>query len=99
MKRNTARLAALALACAVATAASAAEQPSYSPYAGRSFPERLRWGATPLHTNLSAAAGSFGNPSGCARPCARATPPCSPPRPAGAGPTSSPGAGAPTRRC
>jgi hypothetical protein len=34
---------------------------SYSPYAGFSFPERVLWGDTHLHTKLSMDAGSFGN--------------------------------------
>jgi hypothetical protein len=33
----------------------------YSPYAGRSFPERVFWGDTHLHTALSFDAGAFGN--------------------------------------
>lgn len=34
---------------------------TYSPYAGRSFPNRPLWGDTHLHTNLSMDAGLFGN--------------------------------------
>jgi len=34
---------------------------AYSPYAGRSFPERPLWGDTHLHTSLSMDAGGFGN--------------------------------------
>ena len=34
---------------------------SYSPYAGRSFPSRVYWGDTHLHTAMSFDAGSFGN--------------------------------------
>ncbi len=34
---------------------------SYSPYAGRAFPDRVYWGDTHLHTTLSFDAGSFGN--------------------------------------
>ena len=33
----------------------------YSPYAGRSFPGRVFWGDTHLHTALSFDAGAFGN--------------------------------------
>ncbi len=35
--------------------------PSYSPYAGRNFPDRPLWGDTHLHTTLSFDAGAFGN--------------------------------------
>ena len=35
--------------------------PSYSPYAGRDFPDRPLWGDTHLHTTLSFDAGAFGN--------------------------------------
>lgn len=35
--------------------------PSYSPYAGRSFPDRPLWGDSHLHTTLSFDAGAFGN--------------------------------------
>jgi hypothetical protein len=34
--------------------------PGYSPYAGRSFPTRVYWGDTHLHTNLSLDARAFG---------------------------------------
>ncbi|MDX1335368.1 MAG: DUF3604 domain-containing protein [Gammaproteobacteria bacterium] len=34
---------------------------SYSPYAGRDFPDRVLWGDTHLHTAMSFDAGSFGN--------------------------------------
>jgi len=34
---------------------------AYSPYAGRTFPERPLWGETHLHTSLSMDAGGFGN--------------------------------------
>jgi Protein of unknown function (DUF3604) len=34
---------------------------SYSPYANRSFPTKLLWGETHLHTALSLDAGAFGN--------------------------------------
>ncbi len=34
---------------------------AYSPYAERSFPDRVFWGDTHLHTRLSADAGLFGN--------------------------------------
>jgi hypothetical protein len=37
------------------------EKPSYSPYAGRSFPDTVYWGDTHLHTTLSFDAGAFGN--------------------------------------
>ena len=33
----------------------------YSPYAGRTYPSRVYWGDTHLHTELSMDAGSFGN--------------------------------------
>ncbi len=36
-------------------------QRSYSPYAGRNFPDRPLWGDTHLHTTLSFDAGAFGN--------------------------------------
>lgn len=35
----------------------------YSPYAQRSFPSRVYWGDTHLHTRLSADAGLFGEPA------------------------------------
>lgn len=35
-------------------------QASYSPYAGRSFPTRVYWGETHLHTGMSLDAGTFG---------------------------------------
>ena len=34
--------------------------PAYSPYAGRTFPERPLWGDTHLHTGQSLDAGGFG---------------------------------------
>jgi Protein of unknown function (DUF3604) len=34
--------------------------PPYSPYAGRSYPRRVYWGDTHLHTSLSMDAGAFG---------------------------------------
>ncbi len=37
---------------------------AYSPYAQRSFPDRVFWGDTHLHTRLSADAGLFGNTLG-----------------------------------
>lgn len=37
------------------------EGPSYSPYAGRNFPDQVYWGDTHLHTTLSFDAGAFGN--------------------------------------
>jgi len=37
------------------------EKPSYSPYAGRNFPDDVYWGDTHLHTTLSFDAGAFGN--------------------------------------
>jgi hypothetical protein len=37
---------------------------TYSPYAQRSFPSRVYWGDTHLHTGLSADAGLFGNTIG-----------------------------------
>jgi hypothetical protein len=37
------------------------EKPSYSPFAGRNFPDNVYWGDTHLHTTLSFDAGSFGN--------------------------------------
>ena len=36
------------------------ERVGFSPYAGRSFPDRPLWGDTHLHTNLSMDAGAFG---------------------------------------
>ena len=50
----------LTITC-TAAASTSAEERSYSPYAGRSFPERLLWGDTHLHTNMSPDAGSSGN--------------------------------------
>ncbi len=38
--------------------------PTYSPYAQRSFPSRVYWGDTHLHTSLSLDAGLFGNTLG-----------------------------------
>ncbi|MGR3661737.1 MAG: DUF3604 domain-containing protein [Paracoccaceae bacterium] len=43
------------------TLSSAYTGKAYSPYAGRSFPERPLWGDTHLHTDLSMDAGLFGN--------------------------------------
>lgn len=40
---------------------SSFEKPSYSPYAGRNFPDDVYWGDTHLHTTLSFDAGAFGN--------------------------------------
>ena len=37
---------------------------AYSPYASRSFPDKVFWGDTHLHTRLSADAGLFGNTLG-----------------------------------
>ena len=37
---------------------------AYSPYASRSFPDKVYWGDTHLHTRLSADAGLFGNTLG-----------------------------------
>lgn len=50
----------MAVTC-TAAASAGAEERSYSPYAGRNFPERLLWGDTHLHTNMSPGAGSSGN--------------------------------------
>jgi hypothetical protein len=36
------------------------DQKHYSPYAGRNFPDRVYWGDTHLHTELSMDAGAFG---------------------------------------
>ena len=36
------------------------KSPGYSPYAGRNFPDRVLWGDTHLHTNLSLDARAFG---------------------------------------
>ncbi len=41
-------------------AAGFASKPSYSPYAGRNFPNRVFWGDTHLHTGASLDAGAFG---------------------------------------
>ncbi|MCG3171456.1 MAG: hypothetical protein CALGDGBN_03077 [Pseudomonadales bacterium] len=49
----------VALACA-ASAVAAAEQPSYSPWAGKDLPQRVYWGDTHLHTSLSLDANLFG---------------------------------------
>ena len=37
---------------------------AYSPYAQRSFPSRIYWGETHVHTGLSLDAGLFGNTLG-----------------------------------
>ncbi len=37
------------------------KKPSYSPYAGRNFPNRVYFGDTHLHTSLSGDAFGFGN--------------------------------------
>ena len=37
---------------------------AYSPYAQRSFPSRVYWGETHVHTGLSLDAGLFGNTTG-----------------------------------
>jgi hypothetical protein len=37
------------------------EKQSYSPWAGRNFPDNVYWGDTHLHTTLSFDAGAFGN--------------------------------------
>jgi hypothetical protein len=36
------------------------KKPGYSPYAGRSFPTKVLWGDTHLHTSLSLDARAFG---------------------------------------
>ncbi len=41
--------------------ANACQGKSYSPYAGRGFPNRPMWGDSHLHTALSMDAGAFGN--------------------------------------
>jgi len=42
------------------TAAQIFKKPPYSPYAGRSFPTRVFWGDTHLHTSISLDAGAVG---------------------------------------
>lgn len=42
------------------TAAQVFKKPPYSPYAGRSFPTRVFWGDTHLHTSISLDAGAVG---------------------------------------
>ncbi len=78
MKSETKRAIALGLTLAVATTALAQDigNPSpdaikglypgkaYSPYAQRSFPSKVYWGETHLHTGVSLDAGLFGNTLG-----------------------------------
>lgn len=44
-----------------ADVSEAISQVSYSPYANRHFPNRVLWGDTHLHTDISMDAGAFGN--------------------------------------